>query len=148
MVPRSPQDLDADGLATVLGRFTRASIRLPAAEKHSFTTLSVLHTLAHLGPMRLTALKVTEQITQPAITQLVQRLERDGLVERRADPEDRRAVLVQVTPAGAGIIRTRHQERVRRFAELAETLTPDERHAIGAALPALARMAALMEAES
>ncbi|WP_280455301.1 MarR family transcriptional regulator, partial [Nocardia brasiliensis] len=46
------------------------------------TTLSVLHTLVHRGPLRLTALKETEQITQPAITQLVQRLERDGLVRR------------------------------------------------------------------
>ncbi|MGV9771464.1 MarR family transcriptional regulator [Streptosporangium sp. NPDC003464] len=147
MAPHSRQDLDAEALAAVLGRFTRGSIRLPAAEKHSFTTLSVLHTLVHRGPMRLTALKVTEQITQPAITQLVSRLERDGLVERRPDPEDRRAVLVQVTPAGAQIIQTRHQDRVRRFSQLAEALTSEERHAIGAALPALARMAALMDVE-
>jgi DNA-binding MarR family transcriptional regulator len=147
MAPHSRQDLDADDLATVLGRFTRGSIRLPTTEKHSFTTLSVLHTLAHRGPMRLTALKVTEQITQPAITQLVRRLERDGLVERRPDPEDGRAVLLQATPAGARIIRTRHEERVRRFAQLAEALTPEERLAIRAALPALARMAALMDAE-
>lgn len=145
MPPPHRPGLDADELATVLGRFTRSSIRLPSTEKHTFTTLSVLHTLTHHGPMRLTALKVTEQITQPAITQLVSRLERDGLVERCPDPEDRRAVLVRVTPAGAHVIRTRHEDRVRRFAEMADQLTPEERHAIDAALPALARMAALME---
>lgn len=147
MAPQGRQDLDADEFATVLGQFIRSHIRLPATEKHSFTTLSVLHTLTHKGPMRLTALKVTEQITQPAITQLVRRLERDGLVRRRPDPEDRRAVIVQVTSAGAQIIRTRHQDRIRRLSELAEALTPEERHAIGAALPALARMAALMDTE-
>ncbi|GAA4231390.1 DNA-binding MarR family transcriptional regulator [Streptosporangium album] len=147
MAPQSRQDLDPSDLATVLGEFTRRSIRLPATEKHSFTTLSVLHTLAHRGPMRLTALKVTEQITQPAITQLISRLERDGLVERRPDLEDRRAVLVQVTPAGAQIVQTRQRDRVRQFSQLAEALTPEERHAIGAALPALARMAALMDVE-
>jgi DNA-binding MarR family transcriptional regulator len=141
------QDLDPDDFATVLAKFTRGSIRLPTTEKHSFTTLSVLHTLVHKGPMRLTTLKDTEQITQPAITQLVSRLERDGLVERRPDPEDRRAVLVQVTPAGARIVRTRHQDRVRQFSQLAEALTAEERRAITAALPALARMAALMDGE-
>jgi DNA-binding MarR family transcriptional regulator len=147
MAPQSRQDLAATDLAAVLGEFTRRSIRLPATEKHSFTTLSVLHTLAHKGPMRLTTLKASEQITQPAITQLVSRLERDGLVERQPDPEDGRAVLVQVTPAGAQIVRTRQQDRVRRFSQLLEALTPEERHAIGAALPALARMAALMDTE-
>ncbi|MEU7140539.1 MarR family transcriptional regulator [Nocardia sp. NPDC046473] len=142
-----PRDLDADDLARVMGAFTRGSIRLPSAEKHTFTTLSVLHTLAGQGPMRVSALKVTEQITQPAITQLVSRLERDGLVERRPDAADGRAVLVQITEAGARIVRTRHQERVRRFTELVEALTPEERAAINAALPALDRMAALMDTE-
>ncbi len=141
---RSP-DFDAAELNSVVEEFTRSNIRLPARDKHSFTTLSVLHTLTREGPMRLTALTATEQITQPAVTQLVTRLEREGLVERRPDPDDRRAVLVRVTDAGAEVIHGRRQERVRRFSQLAGRLTPEERHAISAALPALARMAALMD---
>ncbi|MFE9578553.1 MarR family winged helix-turn-helix transcriptional regulator [Nocardia sp. NPDC006044] len=141
------RELEADDLARVMGAFTRGSIRLPSAEKHTFTTLSVLHTLAHKGAMRISALTVTEQITQPAITQLVSRLARDGLVVRRPDPEDGRAVLVEITAAGARIVRTRHRERVRRFTELVEALTEAERQAVSAALPALARMAELMDDE-
>jgi DNA-binding MarR family transcriptional regulator len=141
---RSP-DFDADELASVIEEFTRNSIRLPVRDRHTFTTLSVLHTLAGKGPMRLTALTATEQITQPAVTQLITRLEREGLVERRPDPDDRRAVLVRITDTGAQIVQGRRQERVRRFSELAEHLTPEERHAIAAALPALAHMAALMD---
>lgn len=137
--------LDAGELARVLGEFTRGSIRLPRTERHSFTTLSVLHTLTHRGPMRLTALTGQEQITQPAVTQLVGRLEREGLVERRPDPSDGRAVLVAVTPAGARITHGRHRDRVRRLARLsADGLSEEERAAIGAALPALAHLAALM----
>jgi DNA-binding MarR family transcriptional regulator len=34
------------------------------------------------------------------ITQMVDRLEKEGLVERRADPGDRRSVLAALTPAG------------------------------------------------
>jgi DNA-binding MarR family transcriptional regulator len=138
-------DFDADELASAIEEFTRNNIRLPARDKYSFTTLSVLHTLTRKGTMRLTALTATEQITQPAVTQLVTRLEREGLVERHPDPEDRRAVLVRVTDAGARIINGRRQERVRRLSELADQLTPEERHSIAAALPALTRMAALME---
>jgi len=34
------------------------------------------------------------------ITQLMDRLEKDGLVRRRADRDDRRSVLAELTPAG------------------------------------------------
>src|SRR5579875_988395 len=54
------------------------------------------------------ALAAREGITQPAVTQLVNRLERRGYAERRADPEDGRAVLVVATGAGRDAL-----ERVR-----------------------------------
>lgn len=54
-------------------------IRLPSAR----LSFSVLHTLARRGPQRLTDLTATEQLKQPALTSLVAKLERDGLVSRR-----------------------------------------------------------------
>lgn len=136
-------DIDIDDFTTVVEAFAGIFIRLPSVEKLSFTTLSVLHTLTHDGPKRLSELTATEQVSQPAITQLVTRLERDGLVERSPDPDDRRAVLVRVTTAGARIVRTRHRDRVAQLAGLFDQLTPQERGAVSAALPALMRMAAL-----
>ncbi|PYP76209.1 MAG: hypothetical protein DMD25_11115 [Gemmatimonadetes bacterium] len=47
------------------------------------------------------------------ITQLVDRLEKDGLVRRRPDPEDRRSVLAELTPAG----QQAHAKGVRALAE-------------------------------
>ena len=38
--------------------------------------------------------------SQPGLSRLVQRMEADGLVERRADPDDRRATIVVTTRAG------------------------------------------------
>lgn len=134
---------DVDDFTTVVEKFAGIFIRLPSVEKLSFTTLSVLHTLTHQGPMRLSELTATEQVSQPAITQLVARLERDGLVERRPDPRDGRAVLVQATDAGTRIVRTRHGDRTAQLARLFEQLAPEERFAIGAAMPALMRMVAL-----
>jgi DNA-binding MarR family transcriptional regulator len=93
--------------------------------------------------MRLSELIATEQVTQSAITQLVTRLERDGLVERRPDPNDGRAVLVHITTLGAGIIDSRRSDRIIQIAKLIEGLAPEERSAIASALPALTRLAEL-----
>ncbi|OUC94586.1 MarR family transcriptional regulator [Streptosporangium minutum] len=137
-------DLDVDAFTTAVENFNRFYIRLPTLEKLSFTTLSVLDTLAcGGGPMRLTDLAKTEQVSQPGITQLVTRLERDGLVERHPDPSDGRAVLVRITEAGRRIGRSRHDDRTRHLAPLVAQLTAEQRQAIACALPALTRIAEL-----
>jgi DNA-binding MarR family transcriptional regulator len=134
------KELSIGELVEVMGEFTRMNIRLPAIQRLSFTTLSVLHTLATVGPQRLSELTASEQVTQPAVTQIVTKLEREGLVERRADPSDGRAVLVHITDEGSAVVRGRQEERLVRLSELAERLTPAERSRIQAALPALTRL--------
>ena len=141
----APRDLDVAELTWVMEQFTRMSIRLPTVQRLSFTTLSVLHTLAGRGPQRLTELATGEQVTQSAITQLVTKLEREGLVERRPDPTDGRAVLVHVTEGGTAIVEGRRAERRARLEDLAGQLSGEERAVVAAALPALARMVALHE---
>lgn len=135
-----PERLDVPHLTAVLEEFTRMFIRLPSVERLSFTTLSVLHTLDRGGPMRLTELTASEQVTQSAVTQIVTKLEGDGLVERRPHPTDGRAVLVHLTPAGQAIVDARRTERRAHLAALTGGLTPRERATIAAALPALTRM--------
>lgn len=134
----SDPDLNVRDLTAILEDFTMIFIRLPSVERLSFTTVSVLHTLSRFGPMRLTELTATEQMTQPAITQMVRRLEDDGLLERRADPRDARAVLVQLTPRGAQVLEARRAARVKRLVSLLDRLFPEERAAIAAVVPALA----------
>jgi DNA-binding MarR family transcriptional regulator len=129
----------------VLEDFTRMFIRLPRIQRLSFTTLSVLHTLAGHGPKRLSELTASEQVTQSAITQIVTKLEREGLVERRPDPSDGRAALVRITDAGAAIVHGRRDDRMRQLAALMAGLTAAERRALTAALPALARMVELYD---
>jgi DNA-binding MarR family transcriptional regulator len=132
--------LDLDEFASVIEDFNGVYIRLPAAGQLSFTTLSVLHSLSRTGPLRLSELTATEQVTQSAISQLVTRLEAEGLVGRHADPADGRGVLVHITDAGRAIVATRHLERVRRLASFAGHLSPAERAALAAAMPALAHI--------
>lgn len=39
------------------------------------------------------------QIEQPTMAQLLTRMERDGLIERTTDPEDKRSTLIRLTPS-------------------------------------------------
>ncbi|GIP32555.1 MarR family winged helix-turn-helix transcriptional regulator [Paenibacillus sp. J2TS4] len=136
-------DLNVADFTLVIEDLTRILIRLPSIEKLSFTTLSVLHTLSRKSPMRLTELTANEQVTQSAITQLVTRLERDGLVERRSDPNDGRVVLVHITEAGANVIDSRRLDRMAQLSKIMEGLTLEEKQAIARAIPALRRLVEL-----
>jgi DNA-binding MarR family transcriptional regulator len=82
------------------------------------------------GPIRLTALAAKEGISQPSMTQLVQRLERQGLVTRLADPDDGRAALIGITGQGQKLLDDRKRIRRERLTSLLATLTPEEAHTL------------------
>ncbi len=46
--------------------------------------------------------------SQPGLSRLVQRMERDGIVERRIDPDDRRGTVVSLTRSGRTRFRRAH----------------------------------------
>ncbi|MCF6475438.1 MarR family transcriptional regulator [Nonomuraea sp. MG754425] len=128
MAANSP---DLDALADAIEGFNVYFIRLSAVRRLSFSALSVLHTLSRVGrPMRLTELTATEQLKQPALTSLVAKLERDGLVARRPDPGDGRAVLLSLTPEGEQVVRSRRADRVARLARVVDRLDDEERAAL------------------
>src|SRR5271163_22827 len=65
-------------------------------------------------------------IAQPAMTQLVGRLERDGLVVRLIDPDDGRATLVDITDAGQALLAQLRQTQRDNLAEMLKALSPDD----------------------
>lgn len=67
--------------------------RMPEEPQVSTGHVQIMITLAR-GPHSIGALAEALGVSRPAVTQLVDRLARFGLVERRPDPEDRRVVLV------------------------------------------------------
>jgi DNA-binding MarR family transcriptional regulator len=115
--------------------------RLVPADGLSLTAASALRRLERSGPHRLSDLAAREGVSQPAMTQLVSRLERDGLADRSADAADGRVVRVAITPAGRELLRRRRAARADRLAGLLAGLAPADRAAIAAALPALDRLA-------
>ena len=106
----------------------------------SMTSLSTLSTLDWTGPRRITELAVVEGVAQPSMTALVKVLERDGMVERRADPNDARVALVAVTKAGSDLVRARRRAGAEAFAQLIDKLSDDDAATLEAAIPALERL--------
>src|SRR3954462_4719773 len=104
----------------------------------------VLNRVCREGPIRLTALAAKEGVSQPSMTQLIQRLERLGLGTRVAGPDDGRAALIDITAHGQTLLDDRKRIRRERLTALMGTLTPEEESALWlsarVALPVLRRL--------
>ncbi|MEU0409136.1 MarR family transcriptional regulator [Streptomyces griseorubiginosus] len=129
-----PEEI-AGALAEVAGVVVRS---LADRRGMSFTTASTLGRLEREGPVRLTALAAAEGVAQPSMTQLVQRLENQGLAVRVSDPGDGRVTLVALTDAGRDVLAERRKERNARLARLLATLSEEERRALGSAMRTVA----------
>ncbi len=66
----------------------------------SLTSALVLAQLDDGGPARISELAAANGVSQPSMTELVGRLQREDLVARFADPQDRRATMVDITTSG------------------------------------------------
>jgi DNA-binding MarR family transcriptional regulator len=100
--------------------------------------LSALSVLVFAGPMRLTKLARIEQVKPPTMTKVVAGLEAGGLVRRRPDPEDARAVRLEPTRRGTKLLEEGRRRRVERLAGAFRALSPEDVHV-------LARAAAILE---
>lgn len=133
----APETLAA---AEALDAFAAWAIRTTAARDLSLTTAATLASLERRGPLRLSELAALEGVTQPSMTALVSRLERDGLAERAGDPHDGRAVNVGITDAGRRALAGRRHRRAGVLAALLEQAGPADRAAVTAAAGALRRL--------
>jgi MarR family transcriptional regulator, organic hydroperoxide resistance regulator len=66
-------------------------------------------------------------IAAPTATRFIDAFERDGMVRRERSQEDRRTVLVSLTPAGQKRLARKHSQLVARRRRLYEQLAPEER---------------------
>ncbi|MGH1564115.1 MarR family winged helix-turn-helix transcriptional regulator [Mumia sp. DW29H23] len=133
----------ARDLAVALERLT-SLLRHLAPSGLSLTAVGTLATLQRSGPARLTRLAAAEGVTQPAMTQLVTRLERSGLVRREADPEDGRAVLVAITDDGSAWLSNRRTTRTELLSALLADLSPADQQALADARPAFEALTRLV----
>ncbi|GAA2752261.1 MarR family winged helix-turn-helix transcriptional regulator [Amnibacterium kyonggiense] len=65
-------------------------------------------------------------LSQPALSRMIERLGQRGLVTRAPDPDDRRAVLITLTDAGADAQQRVGARHARSVEERMRALTPDQ----------------------
>ncbi|MFI5085884.1 MAG: MarR family winged helix-turn-helix transcriptional regulator [Actinomycetales bacterium] len=105
----------------------------------STTQTSILNMVA-AGPARVSSIARNLGIKVPSATQAVIKLEAAGLLARTQDTADARAVLVSLTAAGDASLRAANHRRNSVMAAALAALTPEERAAIEAAIPAMGKL--------
>ncbi|OIJ25938.1 MarR family transcriptional regulator [Nocardioides luteus] len=127
-------------LSLALERVVRMVREVSTAGDISPTSATVLGVLARAGAQRVTDLARIAGVSQPAMTQLVNRLTQQGMLARVADDADRRAVLVEITDTGREVIEARRGQRAGALDAALARVSAEDRAAIAAALPALDRL--------
>jgi len=135
-----PPTIDVTRLRVAIARMSR-SLRRHELAGLTPTQLSALSTVDKAGPLRLGDLAAAEKIAPSTLTRLVTVLEDRGYVRRGPVPGDARASMLAVTDEGHAILERMRQESNIMLAGSLRTLTPDQREALTAALPALEKLA-------
>lgn len=119
--PLDDETAEALKLWVILARATRAIEAHATADvaRHGLTIaeFGVLEVLYHRGQLLLGDLQQRILVSSGGVTYLIDRLEKRGLVERRACPADRRARYAALTPAGEDYVREifpAHAAAIRR----------------------------------
>lgn len=132
-----------DELATTLHATAIRLLRAARADDPetglSPARLSALSVIVHAGPMALSELARQEQVSRPAVSQLVRGLEQEGLVLRRTDPQDGRSAVLKATARGRRRLLAARARRVKRIGAMLERMAPAERAALRKGLTGLVR---------
>jgi len=130
----------ADELRPVLLRVGRELRREARAVGASPEQVALLVSIKYAPGIGIRELAARERVSPPAMTTRVDRLERDGLVERRPSEEDRRRVGVTLTPEGQRLLRRVRSRRTAWLAQRLGRLSPAELAAVDAAAGPLSRL--------
>jgi DNA-binding MarR family transcriptional regulator len=124
-VQEEPEESLAEAFRGVARQLRHQTQRTLAPWDVTPSQARALGVLTRHGPMRLGALSDYLRIVPRSATEVIDALEEARLVERRSDPDDRRAILVALTSRGdevaAGIRAARAAEAEGFFARLEET---------------------------
>ena len=116
--------------------YENPAIELPIGQ------LRVCSILQLKGQLALTSLSKELSISMSAVTQIADRLEKSGIVERISSAGDKRIKHLQLTKYGKNLMNARLRKRVDRVSGILEVLSDDERNTITQSLKMLLDAAA------
>lgn len=104
-------------LMATMSRSRAAMLQAAADDNVEWPAHVLLRSLKRQGPMRVTSVAECLHLDKSTVSRMVARLAGDGLLERRADPEDGRASILVPTEAGEGLVAEFEQRRLQFFNE-------------------------------
>src|SRR3954451_3484144 len=134
----TPPIADVAGHLRLVVSRTARRMRQEAGADLSPSLISALASGDRHGPLTPSELAAHERVQRPTATRLLSRLDELGLVERAADPADRRSALISTSTAGRTLLRRLRTRKNHYLAERLAALEPNE-------LATLDRAAAILE---
>lgn len=144
MTEKNPSELASELRHSVTRLYLALRRNSPVTELTAAQS-SALVTLLDHGPMRMGALADREGVRMPTATSLVDVLTRDDLVTRAPDPDDRRAVVIELTEQGRASVDRVRSRRDDVLTAALDELSDEQRAALAAAAPALRDLRARLE---
>ncbi|MBJ7330878.1 MAG: MarR family transcriptional regulator [Solirubrobacteraceae bacterium] len=93
-----------------------------------------LAALSRRGPLRVSEVAAELGVDLSVASRQIAALTAEGYVERRTDPEDGRAQIVDLTPAGRKVLRDSHRRMVASFEEVLRDWSDTDIDALSAGL--------------
>lgn len=114
-------------------RAAKSSEKLPVNESH----VGILRMLIQYGELPPARLADLLNLARPTVSNLLKTLVSDGLVDRRIDPHDSRAFILNVTDSGRRVLEDFRADRVSVLREASENMSLSEREQLRASIPTL-----------
>jgi DNA-binding MarR family transcriptional regulator len=111
--------------------------RRPAWRTLTYQQYNVMRIVSSRGPTGQADIARRLLVSAPVVTRLASALVDAGLLERRSDPRDKRAVLLALTPKGRRRATAMRRDLLAAATELIEPLPEDRRASVKAALEEL-----------
>ncbi len=124
-------------VAPVMRHLVAHARRRRAWSELTYQQYNVLRMIDTMGPQPQAEVARRLMVTAPVVTRLASTLSDAGLVERQADPGDRRTVLLALTPTGRRRARAMRRDLLAAARELLEPIPKSKRAAVAAALEQL-----------
>ncbi|RZU20077.1 DNA-binding MarR family transcriptional regulator [Kribbella rubisoli] len=142
----SSSDVAAHEIRTSLFRLVRRLRQERPEGELSYSQFNVLGWLEREGPMTNADLAAAERVTPQTMMRATTDLVASEFISRADNPADRRQVLLEITPAGATLVR---EDRRRRDTFLAKamdaTLTPTEQELLHLAARLMDQLSEVVE---
>jgi len=113
---------------------------LPTEVRTNVVRHRILKCLEKSGPHNLTEVSATLDVKKNTLSELMDRMVRDGLVARELSPADRRVVRLRITPAGRSAIRGFEKSMMDNIGQFLKGLDAEDRRDVVAAMESMTRI--------